>query len=390
MHTKNLKMPIQVWTLTLSAFAIGTAEFVIAGLLIPMADDLSVTHGQAGYLITAYALAIVIGGPLLTLWLARFEKRFVLIGLMFLFIIGNVITALSHDFYILLISRAITGLTQGPFYGIGAVVASHIVPKEMRGRAVGQMFAGLTLANVLGVPAGSWIGDRFGWQSTFFVIAALGLIAIFAILLTISKQEREKAPSVRSQITVFKNRNLIVSLLFTVLAWTGFMTFYGYIDPIAEQVAGFERIDVAWLLVVIGVGLVIGNTLGGKTSDINLRLSLILWPFAMIVTLIIAGLVAPFKWIFVIVAFFFGITTFANVPSMQMRVMKYGKQSAELASTANISAFNIANALGGVIGASILDHHAGVGNIPYVAALASTLGLLLICWEERRITRMKP
>ncbi len=277
------KIPLQVWILTLSAFAIGTAEFVIAGLLTQVADDLAITEGQAGHLITAYALAIVVGGPILTLWLARFGKRKVLIGLMRLFIAGNLIAAFSTDYTILLISRVVTGLTQGLFYGIGAVVATRLVKKELEAQAVGQMFAGLTLANVLGVPGGFWIGNVFGWNATFFVAASLGVIAAIAIFTAIPAQGRDKITSIRGQLRVFADRNLLASLLFTVLAWVGFMTLYGYISPVAEQVSGFDRIDVTWILVIVGIGLVIGNILGGKSVDANPRFSLIRWPLAMIV-----------------------------------------------------------------------------------------------------------
>ena len=377
------KMPLQVWILTLSAFAIGTAEFVIAGLLTQVADDLSITEGQAGHLITAYAMAIVIGGPILTLWLARFGKRRVLIGLMGLFIFGNLIAAFSTDYTILLISRIIAGLTQGPFYGIGAVVATRLVKKGLEGQAVGQMFAGLTLANVLGVPGGSWIGNVFGWNTTFLVVAILGVIATIAIFTVIPHQGRDQVASIRGQLEVFADRNLRASLLFTVLAWVGFMTFYGYIAPIAEQVSGFARIDVTWILVIVGIGLVIGNILGGKSVDANPRLSLILWPLAMIVSLIIVGFVAPFKGFFLVAAFIFGVASFANVPPMQMRVMKYGGKAPELAATANISAFNIANALGGVIGGVVVDGRLGPAAIPYAAAVIPILGVLFILTQER-------
>src|SRR5260221_10158111 len=174
------KMPFQVWLLTLSACAIGMAEFVIAGVLPQVADSLRVTEGQAGGLITAYALAIVIGGPILTLWLARFEKRAVLLGLMALFIAGNLIAAFTSIYSVLLVSRVIAGLAQGPFFGIGAVVATKLVSDKLAGQAVGQMFAGLTLANVLGVPAGTWIGNSLDWNTTFLVISALGVITAVA------------------------------------------------------------------------------------------------------------------------------------------------------------------------------------------------------------------
>ncbi len=378
------KMPLQVWILTLSAFAIGTAEFVIAGVLPQVAGSLGITESQAGNLITAYAMAIVVGGPILTLWLARFEKRKVLIGLMALFIAGNLIGAVTANYTLLLISRVIAGLTQGPFYGIGAVVATKLVSDKLAGQAIGQMFAGLTLANVLGVPAGTCIGNALGWNMTFLVISALGLIATLAIAVFVPAQGRDhSAPSIGGQLAAFRDGNLIASLAMTALGWVGFMTFYGYIAPVA-RVAGFAAADLTWVLVIVGVGLVIGNTLGGRTADANLRLSLILWPTAMIVSLIIVGLVTPFKWPFLAAAFVFGVASFANVPSMQMRVMKYGKAAPELAATANISAFNFANALGGIIGGVAVDSSFGASAIPFAAAIVPAVALLFILSQERR------
>jgi MFS transporter, DHA1 family, inner membrane transport protein len=342
------KMPLQVWILTLSAFAIGTAEFVIAGVLPQVAGSLRVTEGRAGNLITAYALAIVVGGPILTLWLARFEKRKVLIGLMALFIVGNLIGAFTTNYSVLLISRVIAGLTQGPFYGIGAVVAAKLVSDRLAGRAVGQMFAGLTLANVLGVPGGTWIGSTLGWNTTFLVISALGLVAAAAIAAFVPAQERDRSvPNIRGQLSAFWDHNLIASLAITALGWVGFMTFYGYIAPVAERIAGFSASDLTWVLVVVGLGLVIGNTLGGRTADANLRLSLILWPAAMVASLIVVGLVAPFKWPFLAAAFIFGVASFANVAPMQMRVMETrsmphgGRSSAPPASMAYLYLWHI-------------------------------------------------
>jgi DHA1 family inner membrane transport protein len=377
-------MPFQVWILTLAAFAIGTAEFVIAGILPQVAESLAISEGQTGSLITAYALAIVVGGPLLTLWLSRFEKRNVLLGLMALFIVANLITALSQDYAVLLISRILAGLTQGPFYGIGAVVATRLVAPQMAGRAVGQMFAGLTLANVLGVPAGAWIGNVLGWHASFFGVAALGAVAAVAIASYIERQGQEKAVSVMGQLAVLRDRNLLASLMITVLSWVGFMTFYGYVAPIAEQVAGIDRSNITWVLVIVGVGLVIGNSLGGRTADANLRLSLIGWPLAMIVSLFVAYLVASNPYAFLVAAFAFGVTSFANVPALQMRVMNYGGKAPELAATANISAFNVANALGGIIGGVVIDSHFGAQAIPIAAAIIPIVGVLFILTQERK------
>ena len=384
------KMPLQVWILTLAAFAIGTEEFVIAGFLTQVSESLKISEGQAGHLITAYALAIVIGGPILTLWLARYRKRLVLIGLMALFVVSNLITAVSTDYTTLMISRIMAGLTQGPFYGIGAVVATRLVSEKMAGQAVGQMFAGLTLANVLGVPAGAWIGNQYGWNITFFIVAILGAMAAVAIAIAIPVQGAEAPKSIRSQLGAFRNPQLIASLLITTLGWVGFMTFYGYIAPIAEQVVGFERSSLTWILVIVGLGLVLGNTLGGKTADKNLSASLIGWPAAMIASLIVIGLVASEPYLFVAAAFVFGVVSFANVPPMQMRVMKHGGDAPELAATANISAFNIANAMGGLIGGAVVDSSLGPAFIPFAAIIVPAIGLAFIIWQERRSPSLTP
>lgn len=384
---KPQRIPLQVWILTLSAFAIGTAEFVVAGLLTTMAHALNITDGQAGNVITAYAMAIVIGGPVLTLWLARFEKRNVLAGLMVLFIAANLVSALSTSYPVLLVSRVLAGLVQGPFYGIGAVVATRLVAENLAGRAVGQMFAGLTLANVLGVPFGSWIGNIFGWNVTFYAVAALGAVALIAIISTIHRQPIEEGKSIRQQLAVFRHGPLLASLAITVLSWTGFMTLYGYIAPLAEQVASYSVGALTVLLFVVGIGLVAGNHIGGITADRNLRQAQLLWPVLMVVSLIVVGLVSSHYWLFMVATFLFGIASFGNVPPLQMNVMKHGSAAPELAGTANISAFNLANALGGVIGGLTVDSTFGAAGIPWVATLIPLAGIAYVLFN-RRHTRL--
>lgn len=384
---KQDKMPFQVWILTLAAFAIGTAEFVIAGILPQLATSLSITEGQAGYLISAYALAIVIGGPILTIYLTRFNKKAVLSGLMALFIIGNLFSAFAPNYHLLLVSRVIAGLTQGPFYGIGAVVATNLVAEKMAGRAVGQMFAGLTLANVLGVPAGTWISLQFGWHSTFISVAVLGTLAMFSILMFIKAAGHSEAKDSKAQLMAFKNPLLLISLAITALSWSGFMALYGYIAPIAMHITGYSAGAITWLLVVVGVGLIIGNILGGRSSDKNLNKASIFWATVMILSLIAVGLVVDNKILFVIAAFIFGIASFANVPAMQLRVMNHGGEGQELAATANISAFNLANAFGGFLGGIVLDSQLGAGMIPFAAAIIPVFGVILIATINRRETQ---
>lgn len=383
---KKQRIPLQVWILTLSAFAIGTAEFVVAGLLTTMSSSLHITDGQAGNVITAYAMAIVIGGPVLTLWLARFEKRTVLAGLMVLFIAANLISALSTNYAVLLVSRVLAGLVQGPFYGIGAVVATRLVPSNLAGRAVGQMFAGLTLANVLGVPFGSWIGNIFGWNMTFYVVAAMGVVALVAIMTTIARQPADEGRGIRQQLAAFRHGPLLASLVITVLCWTGFMTMYGYIAPVAEQVAGYSVAALTVLLFVVGIGLVLGNHLGGITADRNLRHAQLLWPVLMVVTLVLVGLVSSHYWLFMVATFLFGIASFGNVPPLQMNVMQHGSAAPELAGTANISAFNLANALGGIIGGVAVDSTLGAASIPWVAIVIPVVGIVFVLFNRRNST----
>lgn len=380
------RIPLQVWILTLSAFAIGTAEFVIAGLLTQLSGALHVSEGKVGYLITAYALAIVVGGPPLTIFLSRYNEKKVLLGLLLLFIAGNLLAASTADFHWLLMARVLAGLCQGPFYGIGSVVAARLVAPHMAGRAVGQMFAGLTLANVLGVPAGAWIGVRYGWPVTFFLVAVLGLLALLAIQCWLPQLAGARPRrSVASQLAVFVCPQLQASLLFTVLAWTGFMTLYGYIAGVAQHVAGFSSAGVTWLLVLTGAGLVIGNSLGGRAADHNLPATLVAGPLAMIAALLLVGALAASTWPFAIAAFVFGVASFANVAPMQMRVMKYGARAPELAATANISAFNVANSLGGVIGGLVIDApRFGAAYVPFAAAAVPLLGLAMIVALEWR------
>jgi DHA1 family inner membrane transport protein len=378
MMIEKEKMPFQVWILTLAAFAIGTAEFVIAGILPQIAVSLSITEGQAGYLISAYALAIVIGGPILTIYLARFNKKAVLTGLMVLFILGNILSALAPTYELLLVSRVIAGLVQGPFYGIGAVVATNLVSEKMAGRAVGQMFAGLTLANVLGVPAGTWISLQFGWHNTFLTVAAFGAVAMVFILMSIKSTGHGEAKNIKAQLMAFKNPMLLLSLAITAFAWSGFMTLYGYIAPIAMHITGYGEDAVTWILVIVGLGLIIGNTIGSRSADKNLNKASLFWAVAMILSLVLVGLVIDNKILFVIAAFIFGIASFANVPAMQLRVMNHGGEGQELAATANISAFNLANAFGGILGGIVLDSSMGASMIPYAAIIVPVIGLLFI------------
>ena len=383
------KLPLQIWILTLAAFAIGTAEFIIAGVLKDVASAFNITSGEAGNFIGYYALSIVIGGPVLTLWLSKYNKKFVLIFLMIIFVTGNLICSIAPTYKVMLLGRIISGLTQGPFYGIGAVIATKLVRKEQEGRAVGQMFAGLTLANVLGVPGGTFIAQHFEWNKTFIVVAALGLITMISIMIFIRNPKEEKSEeSIISQITAFKDLRLIGSLITTILVWSGFMAVYGYLQPLSE-VAGVSRTMLTPLLILVGLGLLVGNNLGGKLADLNLDKTLIFGSVIMILSMVALGLFGSNYYSFWILSFVFGVSTFFNVPWMQLNVMRYGSKAPELAGTANISAFNVANFLGATIGGKILDSSIiTTSSLPLYGSFIPVLGLIFIALSNYRNNKL--
>ncbi len=259
----------------------------------------------------------------------------------------------------------------------------------MAGRAVGQMFAGLTLANVLGVPAGTWIGLEFGWHVTFCVVATFGAIAMLSIFTSIKSTGHGEAKDIKTQLMAFKNPMLLISLAITALSWSGFMTLYGYLAPIAMHITGYGESAVTWILVIVGFGLIIGNTLGGRSSDKNLNKASMFWAIAMVVSLIAVGLTIDNKLLFVVAAFIFGVASFANVPAMQLRVMNHGGEGQELAATANISAFNLANAFGGFLGGMVLDSQLGASMIPFAAIIVPIIGLLFIAKANRNEKSIK-
>ena len=377
------KLPLQIWVLTLSAFAIGTAEFVIAGILPRVAASLQVSPGRAGGLITAYALAIVVGGPALTLWLSRFEKRAVLLAMMGLFVVGNLLSAFSTGYWTLLLSRVIAGLTQGPFYGIGAVVATRLVPPRMAGRAVGQMFAGLTLANVLGVPAGAWIGNTFGWQASFGVVAVAGAIAAAAIAVAIRQQAAEATGSMAQQLVVFPSRDL-------AQAWS---------SPCSAGRASCASTATSRRSPKASRAMRRRNLVGacghrrGPGAGQFPRWGQCRRQPALVARLVACGddrVAAPGGSGCLTALAIPGRRlrlrrhAFTNVAPMQMRVMIFGAGAPELAATANISAFNIANAIGGIVGGGVIDSHFGAAMTPFIAAVIPAAGLIFIVNEERK------
>ncbi|GGT64723.1 MFS transporter [Streptomyces purpureus] len=382
-------MPPALIALALGAFGIGTTEFVIVGLLPEVAADLSVSIPAAGMLVTGYALAVVVGAPLMTAAGSRLPRKTMLAVLMSVFIAGNLLCALAESYPLLMAGRLIAALTHGAFFGIGSVVAAGLVAPDKRAGAIALMFTGLTVANVLGVPMGTFLGQHFGWRSTFWAVTAFGLVSLAGVLSLVPRQPPESA-GLRGELAVFKRGQVWLALATTTLGFAGVFASFTYIAPMMTDVAGFSASAVTWLLVLFGAGLCVGNVVGGKMADRSLMPSLyaILAALAAVLAVFVFTARAPLPAALTLAVF--GAVGFATVPPLQMRVMQKAEGAPALASAANIAAFNLGNALGAWLGGLAIDHHLGYTAPNWIGALLTTAGLataLLSGLLERRHRR---
>jgi DHA1 family inner membrane transport protein len=384
--------PLPLVALATSAFAIGTTEFVIMGLLPEVAADLHVSIPGAGLLITAYALGVAVGAPILAALTAKMPRKTALLALMGIFILGNLLCAVSPSYAVLMAARVVTSFAHGSFFGIGAVVAAGLVPLEKRASAIALMFTGLTLANVLGVPFGTALGQWLGWRATFWVVTLLGVAAVIAVARLVPAA-RDAAPiDMRREVRVLGEPQVLIALAMTVLGFGGVFVAFSYIAPLLTQVTGFSSGAVSLILFLLGIGLTVGNTLGGKLADKRLIPALLGILAALALALIALGLVSHDKVATVIVIFLWGIAAFATVPGLQMRVVEKAKDAPNLASTLNIGAFNLGNAIGAWLGGAVIESHYGLAAVPYAGAAMAAAGLLLTAFsgwldvrERRRV-----
>ncbi|WP_434732835.1 MFS transporter [Rhizobium sp. YTUHZ044] len=363
-------MPLALLVLALSSFAIGTTEFVIMGLLPEVAADLSVTIPQAGRLVTGYALAVAIGAPVMAISTAKLKRRIALIALMAFFIAGNLLCALATDYWVLMIAGIVTALCHGAFFGIGSVVAAGLVAEDRKARAVALMFTGLTLANVLGVPLGTAIGQAYGWRATFGVVTVtiLGLIAI------LPKDKKQQTGSILREIAALRNGGLWLALS-TVFFAASMFALFTYIAPLLRDVTGVSPEGVTWTLFLIGLGLTVGNLIGGKLADWRLGVTLAGVFAAVAVTSIAFSYTSRFFIPAEITLFLWATASFAAVPALQVGVVGFGKDAPNLVSTINIGAFNTGNALGAWAGGLVIDAGFDLTRVPLAAALMALIGL---------------
>jgi len=369
-------MPVALYALAVGGFGIGLTEFVIMGLLPEVATDFAVTETVAGYLISGYALSVAVGGILMTALLGRIDRKKALLGLLVLFIVGNLMSATASTYELMLAGRIVAALCHGAFFGIGAVVAADLVPENRRAGAISIMFAGLTISNVLGVPLGTFLGQAAGWRSTFWAITVIGVIALIGIaaLVKPTPASRERA-GVFAEFGIFRSRQVWLSMVVTVLGYGGMFGAFTYIAYTLTDVSGFGSSTVPWLLVLFGVGLFVGNLLGGRAADRDLRRTLIALFIALAVVLAAFALTAGSQIATVVALVLMGGLGFATVPGLQMRIMNYAGDAPTLASGANIAAFNVGNALGAWIGGLTLAAGLGYTSPLWVGAIITAAGL---------------
>ncbi|TWB16705.1 DHA1 family inner membrane transport protein [Nitrospirillum amazonense] len=371
-------MPLPLLALAIASFGIGTTEFVIMGMLPDLAQDLRVTIPQAGMLVTAYALSVVVGAPILAVSTARLPRKSALIGLMGIFIFGNFCCAVAPTYGLLMTARIITALSHGTFFGIGAVVAAGLVPRHKRGQAISLMFSGLTLANVLGVPLGTALGHELGWRATFWAVVAIGVIAAAALALWLPRGlQGSSGGSLLGEFRVLGRPQVAMAMMISVISSASLFSVLTYITPLLEHVTGFSPDQVTYVLLLFGVGLTVGNLVGGRLADWKM-MPVVMTTFG-IITLILVALVwtsaTPLGVVPTLVLW--GIAAFSVGSPLQMRVVDQARGAPNLASTLNQGAFNMGNALGAWFGGIAIDHGVAYGNLPWLGAGLAVCALSL-------------
>ncbi len=354
-------MPLALWALALSAFAIGTTEFVIVGLIPTIANDLSVILPSAGLLVSLYALGVAIGAPVLTALTGNVNRKWLLISLMSLFILGNLLAWVALSYEALITARILTGLAHGVFFAIGSTIATRLVSKEKEASAIALMFTGLTVALVTGVPLGTWIGQHFGWRATFLVVSALGLIAMLgsAILVPNNLQQSSSASLVK-QLSVLAKPRLLLVYAMTAVGYGGTFVAFTFLASILESVSGFPSSAIGLIMLVYGVSVAVGNIYGGKMADRMGAVSALSYLFvALAAVLFLFYFTAPYPWLALVTVLIWGAFAFGNVPGLQVYVVQIAEREAphavDVASGLNIAAFNVGIALGALIGGHIVD-----------------------------------
>ncbi|WP_345473267.1 MFS transporter [Glutamicibacter ectropisis] len=372
-------MPLGLIALAIGAFGIGLTEFVIMGLLPDVANDFAVSEAAAGWLISGYALSVVVGALGLTAATVRLPRKPVLVGLLVLFVVGNSLTALASTYEVAMIGRVIAALCHGAFFGIGSVVASDMVPANKKAGAIAIMFTGLTAANVLGVPFGTLLGQYSGWRSTFWAISGIGVLALIGILVLVPAIKHvAEGISLREELGAFKSLQVWLSLGLTILGYGGMFGAFTYIAYTLTEITGFNATTVPWLLMLFGVGLFVGNWIGGRMADKSIDRTLLFFIAALLVVLVVFGFVANNQIATIVALLLMGGFGFGTVPGLQSRIMQYAGNAPTLASGANIGAFNAGNALGAWAGGLGIAAGLGYTSPIWIGAVITFAALILV------------
>ncbi|MFJ6631106.1 MFS transporter [Streptomyces sp. NPDC091376] len=383
-------MQLALLALAIGAFGIGTTEFVIMGLLPEVAGDFQVTIPTAGYLVTGYALGVVIGAPLMTVLGTKVSRKRMLMVLMGLFIAGNVLSAVAPVFGVMLMGRVVASLAHGAFFGIGSVVAADLVAPAKKAGAIAMMFTGLTVANVVGVPMGTFIGQSIGWRTTFLLVAGLGVLGLAGVAKLVPEQPRPEGVRLRHELAAFRNVQVLLAMAMTVLGFGGVFAAITYITPMMTEVAGFADSSVTWLLVLFGLGMVGGNLAGGKLADRSLMPLLYVSLGALALVLALFTFTAHNKVAAAVSIVLVGALGFATVPPLQKRVLDQASGAPTLASAVNIGAFNLGNALAAWLGGIVIAAGFGLTAPNWVGAVLAASALVLAVLSsalERRDSR---
>lgn len=381
-----MKLNPPLLALAAGAFGIGVTEFAPMGLLPVIATDLGVTIPTAGLLISAYALGVMLGAPLMTLATGRVPRRALLIGLVAIFTIGNLLSAVADSYGLLLAARVVTSLNHGAFFGVGSIVAAGLVPPNRQAGAVAAMFMGLTIANVVGVPLATWAGDVLGWRASFWGIAAIGVLVMAALRFTLPRLPAPTGGDMAAELRVLGRGPVLAALALTVIGSSAMFTVFTYIAPILREQTHASLGFVTAMLVTYGLGLTVGNWLGGKFADKSVDRTLIVTLAALSALLIAFAVAMPFAVPTSILVFLWGIASFALVPPLQVRVMTAASEAPNLASSMNIGAFNLGNAIGAAVGGMVIAGGLGYPAVSLAGAVAAGLGLVLVLILTRRDT----
>jgi DHA1 family inner membrane transport protein len=383
-------LPVALLALAVSAFGIGTTEFIMMGLLPEIAAAFHVTIPTAGDLISGYALGVVVGAPLLTAASVRLSRRTVLIGLMTVFTVGNLFAAIAQSYTMLLAARVFTGLPHGAFFGVGSVVAAGMVPSNQRATAISMMFAGLAVANVIGVPAGTLVSQHVGWRVAFGLIAAIGVVSIVAVRLMLPREPQSTGAALGTELAAFHRPQVWLALAVGTFGFAGVFAVYSYVEPIMTHVAGYSPTSVNWLLALFGIGMVAGNLVGGRLADRALMPSMYGALGALGLLLALFVVTAHNQVMAAVTLFLIGGAGMACVPIIQTRIMDVARGAPTLAAAANHSAFNLANAAGAFLGGLVIAAGFGWTAPSWIGAGLAGVGLALAVASgalERRPTQ---